>query len=243
MYYRVAEEPDLESPALAAWKLPVIVAAIATSIVGGFYIGGPSLGMAVGALAAGVIIVMAVRKPPLRAIIPPTAADPRRHILVVLSAPLEEAEAIEAAIAVLRPGAADLFEPEVRLLAPSPSRFLDRWACDLGPARERAQRSLVLSAAALAGAGISASARLGDEEVVQTIEDELRTFPANEVLLVGAAGKSKRPAGPQIADLRSRLSVPLRLLTPTAPLKPAMAASARADRRGTPEPAGTPRVR
>ena len=36
-------------PALAAWKLPLIVAAIAVVIVGGFYLGGPGLGMAAGA--------------------------------------------------------------------------------------------------------------------------------------------------------------------------------------------------
>ena len=60
----LVKAPPVEQAALAAWKLPLIVAAIAVSIVAGFYIGGPGLGMAVGALAASSIIVMAVRNPP-----------------------------------------------------------------------------------------------------------------------------------------------------------------------------------
>ena len=62
-------EAPAARPHLAAWKSPPIVAGIALPIVGGFYIGGPGLGMAVGALAAATIIVLAVRKPPLQAIV------------------------------------------------------------------------------------------------------------------------------------------------------------------------------
>jgi hypothetical protein len=36
---------------MAAWKLPLVVSAIALPIVAGFYVGGPGLGMAVGAVA------------------------------------------------------------------------------------------------------------------------------------------------------------------------------------------------
>lgn len=82
---------------LAAWKPPLIIAAIAISIVGGLYLGGPGLGMAVGALDTAVIIVMAVRHPPLRPIVPAPApaADLREHLLVVVDEPLEDAAAIE----------------------------------------------------------------------------------------------------------------------------------------------------
>jgi len=56
---------------LAAWKLPLIVAGICVSIVGAFYVGGPGIGMAEGSLVAGIIVVMAVRHPPLHPIVPP----------------------------------------------------------------------------------------------------------------------------------------------------------------------------
>src|SRR6185436_2062994 len=90
---------------------------------------------------------------------------------------------------------------------PCRTRFLDRWASDLDRSRHRAQRDLVLSAATLATAGVEASARAGDEDVVQMVEDELRTFPATEVLYVGAEGES----GPARA-LDERLLVPFRRL-------------------------------
>ena len=56
--------------------------------------------------------------------------------------------------------------------------------------------------AALAKAGVSAEARVGDEDVVQAVEDQLRSYPATEVVLVSAdAGE----AGEAAAELRSRL--------------------------------------
>lgn len=201
-----------DQPALAAWKLPPIVAAIATSIVGGFYLGGPGLGMAVGALAAATILVLAARKPPLGPIVAPAANDLRRHVLVVLEAPLQSPAEIRAVVAATGAGAADVFEPDVLLLAPCAGRLLDRWTSDVGPARERAQRSLVLSAAALAGAGIAAAARAGDEDLVQAVEDVLRRFPATEVALAGGEDPRRYAEDRRIQELRSRLQVPLRVL-------------------------------
>jgi hypothetical protein len=55
----------------------------------------------------------------------------------------------------------------------------------------------------LAKAGIAASARVGDEDLVQMTEDELRSFAADEVLLVDDE------RGRAAAELRARLSVPL----------------------------------
>jgi hypothetical protein len=199
----------MSKPALAAWKLPLIVTAIAVSIVGGFYLGGPGLGMAVGGLAAGAIVVMAIRKPPLHPIRPPLAPDRRRHILVVLAQPLADGAVTESLLAAA--GGDGRADPEVLLLAPSEHRFFDRWASDCGPGRERAQRSLVLSAAYLAKAGVPASARVGDEDLVQSAEDTLRSFPATEVLVVTSDGESgAREAA--VSDLQARLQVPCRRL-------------------------------
>ena len=125
-------------PALAAWMLPPIVAAIAVSIVAGFYLGGPGLGLAVGFLAAATIVVMAIRKPPLGAIAPPLAGDLRRHLLVVLAAPLADPAAIEAVLGAVRAGAGEALAPEVLLLAPCHARFLERWTSYLEPGRPNA---------------------------------------------------------------------------------------------------------
>jgi hypothetical protein len=189
---------------LAAWKLPLIVAAIAISIVGGFYLGGPGLGMAVGALAAGTIVVMAVRHPPLRAIEPAWATDGREHLLVVLAEPLEDGEAIEA----LADAAGE--EAEVLVLAPARSSFLERWASDTGPGRDRAQSDLVLSLASLAGAGIDARARIGDEDLVQGVADQLGDYPATAVFLVSGSAEGDGLAAAR--ELRARLRAPFKHL-------------------------------
>lgn len=184
--------------ALTAWKLPLIVAAIAITIVGGFYLGGPGLGMAVGALNAGVIVLWAVRQPPLYPITPAAKADRRDHLLVVVEEPLEDGEAIERIAAQE--------EAEVRVVAPTRMSFLDRWASDTRLGRERAERNLVLTLASLARAGIDATARIGDEDVVQTVTDQLRDYPATEVMLVTAPAGAEVEAA--VGELRSRLRAP-----------------------------------
>lgn len=192
---------------IAAWKLPLIVAAIAISIVGAFYLGGPGMGMAEGSLVAGIIVALAVRNPPLHPIVPARARDRREHLLVVVDEPLEDETAVERIAAASLPVDAGEPEPEVRVVAPTHNSFLDRWACDMGPGRDRAQRSLVLTLASLARAGVDASARLGDEDIVQTVTDQLRTYPATEVFLVTSAG-ADRDAAAAAEELRSRLHAP-----------------------------------
>ncbi|HEX5525629.1 MAG TPA: hypothetical protein VFX44_00360 [Solirubrobacterales bacterium] len=189
---------------IAAWKLPLIVAGIAIAIIGAFYVGGPGMGMAEGSIVAGVIVVLAVRNPPLRPIVPAAAADRREHLLVVVDEPLEDGTAIERIAAASAPLHADEPEPEVRVVAPTRNRFLDRWASDTRPGRDRAQRSLVLSLASLARAGVDATAKVGDEGIVQTVSDQLRTYPATEVFLVTGT----MTAGAEADELRSRLHAP-----------------------------------
>jgi hypothetical protein len=198
-------------PQLAAWKLPPIVAAIALPIIGGFYVGGPGLGMAIGALAAATIIVLAVRKPPLQAIVPLRAGDSRAHILVVLGGPLDDSPAAASLTAHLeQAGAAAGTSPDVLLVAPCRQRFLDRWTSDVGPGRHRAQRNLVHAVATLATGGIEARARVGDENAVQAVEDVLGSFPATEVIVVGDGPGGKVEAATE--GLVNRLQVPLRRL-------------------------------
>ncbi|HET9163366.1 MAG TPA: hypothetical protein VFN89_07995 [Solirubrobacterales bacterium] len=198
----------MSGPALKAWTLPLIVAAIASSIVLGFYLGGPGLGMAVGGLAASSIVVMAVRHPPLAAIVPPLAEDSRSRLLIVLGCTMDDAAAgVVACIA----GDADIAgAAEVLLISPCRNRFLDRWACDLDAGRHRAQRALVLSAAMLAKAGVKASARVGDEDPVQMTEDVLRTFPATEVILVSGPRTDAERGERDAEALETRLRVPFR---------------------------------
>jgi anthranilate phosphoribosyltransferase len=202
---RRGEPRATDKPALAAWKLPLIVAALAVSIVGGFYLGGPGLGLAVGALAAASIIVMAVRHPPLYPIVPAPLTDLRRHVLVVVSAPLEDSAAIDKIAQAAGTGEGGQAEAEVLVLSPARIGFLDRWSSDFRRARHRAQRRLVVSVASLAKADVAASARVGDEDLVQAVEDTLRSFPATEVIVVTGSPGSDPAGNAAVPELESRL--------------------------------------
>jgi len=182
------------------WKLPLVVAAIAVPIAVAFLTVGPALGMAAGALAAVAIVVVAVRQQPRGTIGRSTGPDKRR-ILIVAGDPLENAATIEEITALVHADPAT----EVMVLAPASIGFLDRWASDVEAARQDAQRRLVISVASLAAAGIDAEARVGDEDIVQAVEDQLGSFPASEVVLVSATGAGEEAAAAAANELRSRL--------------------------------------
>jgi hypothetical protein len=162
--------------------------------------------MAIAALAASSIVVVAIRCSPKAPIVPPAAADGREHLLLVAGDPLESPAAIDRVVAAT---AADDEgdEAEVLVLTPNRSRFVDRWASDTDRSHEAAQQSLVLTLASLAKAGIDAKARVGDEDVVQAVDDELRSYPATRVVLVDHPGSGA--VEPIAAEqLRVRLQVP-----------------------------------
>jgi hypothetical protein len=187
---------------MAAWKLPLIVSAITLPIVGAFLIGGPPAGFPVGALGALMLLVVAARMRP-RGPIGELPRDGRHHLLLVVADPVEDPSAVRKlkVAAGLGPGA----DAEVRVLAPARIGFLDRWASDVGEARDEAQRNLVATVAALAKDGIEAEARVGDEDFVQAVEDQLQTYPADEVVLVSADLEASEEVAAAAAELSSRL--------------------------------------
>jgi len=190
---------------MASWKLPLIVSAIAVPIVAAFLVVGPALGMAVGALAAFAIIAIAARQKPREPIgSPAVEGGPRRVLLVVTGAAEDPAAVQRIAMAAGLAGGDD--DAEVLVLSPARISFLDRWASDVEGARQSAQENLVATVAALAKAGIDAEARVGDEDVVQAVEDQLQSFPASDVVLVsGAEGGDGSAAAAELGPrLRAR---------------------------------------
>lgn len=190
--------------AVTPWKLPLIVAAIVVPIALSFFLGGPGVGVAVGAAVAVAVVVIAVRQRPREALgIEPGRGPSGRRLLVVAACPVEDREAIAelAAAATPQPAA----PAKLLVLAPVRIGFLDRWASDLEGARREAQRSLVMTVASLAKAGVEAEARVGDEDVVQAVEDQLGSFDATEVILVSAGPEQDPDAATAAAELERRL--------------------------------------
>jgi hypothetical protein len=191
---------------VAPWKLPFVVAAIVVPIVAAFYLGGPGVGVAVGALAAVAIVVVAVRQRPRGALGAVPGEAEQRRVLVVIGRPVEEPGAIQGiaeAISAAAVGAAA--NVEVLVLSPARIGFLDRWASDVEGARQAAQQRLVITVAALAKAGVAAEARVGDEDLVQAVEDQLGGFAATDVILVGAAAGEDAAEDAAAAELQARL--------------------------------------
>lgn len=203
---------------MAPWKLPLIVFAIAVPIAAAFYVGGPGVGVAVGALVTVAIVVVAARQKPRTAIGEPQSPSEPRRLLVVVSRAVEDPETIRAILAAVGDGeGASPEPPEVLVLAPAQIGFLDRWASDLEHARREAQRRLVVTVASLAKAGIEAEARVGDEDLVQAVEDQVQSFAATAVILV-TGSPAEDPAGEAAAtELKSRLRAEFRRLLVSGP--------------------------
>jgi hypothetical protein len=200
---------------MTPWKLPLIVTAIAVPIAAAFLAAGPAAGAAVGALVAVAIVAVAVAQRPRDQIGSPPGGDGRR-LLVVVSRPVEDPDAIRE-IAIEAGVGPRAETAEVLVLAPARIGFLDRWASDVEAARREAQERLVLTVASLAKAGVSAEARVGDEDLVQAVEDQLGSFPASEVILATGNDEEDPAGAAAAAELDSRLRAGFRRLVVSGP--------------------------
>jgi hypothetical protein len=185
---------------MAPWKLPLIVAGVVVPITAAFMLSGPGVGVAVGALVTVVILAVAVQQRP-EGPIGVAAEGGERHVLIVAASDLEDPADVARITRVAGIGA-QAETADVRVLIPARIGFLDRWASDIEAARHRAQQRLVVTVAALAKAGVAAEARVGDEDIVQAVEDQLQSYPATEVVLVSGREDGEDEAAEK---LRSRL--------------------------------------
>jgi hypothetical protein len=197
---------------LRPWTLPLIVLALVVPSVAGFALVGPQLGLAVGALTATVLIVLAARASYDEPIEVAARPDRRFRLLVVTAHPISEGGEVERIAEIAAEGnralASGEAEPEVLVLAPALQGTLDRWASDVAKARSRAQDVIAVSLGTLSAAGLDVRGGVGDADAVQAIEDELRTFPAQEVALLRDDELGDR----EVTEIRRRLDRPVHAL-------------------------------
>ncbi len=183
------------------WQPPVLILGVIAGAVAGFAIGGPGTGISIlGLSMVGLVLFLILRVPsePIGRSPHPEAA---RRILIVALVPVEEPATIQRVADQIDLGGLRE-EAEIKLLAPARSSFLERWATDLKRARERAARDLVISVASMELAGLSAGARIGDEDLTRAVEDALAGYDATEVYLVATEGQIPRKT---LDELRARL--------------------------------------
>jgi hypothetical protein len=183
------------------FAIPLIIAAICLAVAGAMSLSstglGAGVGMAVGAVAATSLIVFAARAKPEGRLEVAASEDGGHRVLVL---------AVDEATPAAAQRIADITgsPSDVRLLVPVPSHRLDRWLSAEDKARREAEARLARSAGVLVAAGLPVSGSVGDPDPAQALEDELRGFPADEVILL--TDHSRDP----LAKVERRLGLPLR---------------------------------
>jgi GABA permease len=98
----------------------------------------------------------------------------------------------------------------VLVLCPAENSALRHWMSDEDGARVAAHSRLEASLARLASAGIDARGAIGDAHPLQAIEDALRMFGADEIIIsTHSPGRSKWLARGVVAKARDRFTVPV----------------------------------
>jgi hypothetical protein len=99
---------------------------------------------------------------------------------------------------------------EVLVVTPALNSPLKHWVSDEDGARAAAQRRLDDSLAKLADAGVQARGEVGEDDPLQAIEDALRTFGADEIIIsTHPEGRSNWLERGVVENARERFAVPI----------------------------------
>ena len=102
------------------------------------------------------------------------------------------------------------YREEVLVVTPALNSPLKHWASDEDEARAAAQERLGASLARLREAGIEARGEVGDGEPLQAIEDALRTFGADEIIIsTHPEGRSHWLERGVVEKARERFALPV----------------------------------
>lgn len=128
-----------------------------------------------------------------------------RRVLVVANETLGGEELLEQVQRATRDHRA-----QVLVVAPALNTKVRHWASDEDSARAGAQQRLDESLPRLQDLGIDARGEVGDADPVQAIEDALRTFGADEIIIsTHPEGRSNWLERGEVEEARRRFSVPI----------------------------------
>ena len=144
------------------------------------------------------------RVPPVREA--PAASPPNEHrVLVVANETVGGAELLDE----LRRRAAD-GRTLVFVVCPALNSQVRHWTSDEDGARAAASERLVASLLAMRATGLDATGEIGDADPLQAIEDALRTFRPDELLIsTHPPGRSNWLERDVVERARERFEVPL----------------------------------
>ena len=101
-------------------------------------------------------------------------------------------------------------DADVLVVCPALNSRIRHWTSDEDRAREQAHERLERSLAALAEEGVQARGEVGDDDPMQAIEDALRTFGADEIIIsTHPPGRSNWLEKEVIGRARERFDLPI----------------------------------
>ena len=179
-----------------------VAIAVATAV------GGRWVGLAVFVVLSVLVLVWFFRRETqerLPASAPRAHAGDERRILVVANETVGGAELRDA----IRAAAGDR-RASVLVVSPALNTKLRHWASDEDGARAAAEERLGRSVAALEQLGFAAAGEVGDADPVQAIEDALRTFGADVIIIsTHPEGRSNWLERGVVSTARERFAVPI----------------------------------
>jgi len=166
------------------------------------------LGLAVFIVLSAIVLFLYFRRgerePRVVASTRPSPADERR-ILVIAN----ETVGGGTLRNTIRERTADV-RAQVLVVSPALNSPLKHWVSDEDEARQAAQHRLDQSLARLREAGIEARGEIGDGEPLQALEDALRTFGADEIIIsTHPEGRSNWLEKGVVSGARERFTVPI----------------------------------
>jgi hypothetical protein len=142
---------------------------------------------------------------PIRTAPPRRGAEDERRILVIANETVG-GETLREEIRRRSEG----YEENVLVVCPALNSPIRHWASDEDQARAAAQQRLDRSLGRLAEAGIQARGEVGDCEPLQAIEDAVRTFGPDEIIIsTHPEGRSNWLEKGVVTGARERFAVPI----------------------------------
>jgi hypothetical protein len=164
------------------FRLVVVIVGAAALVVAVALITKPVWGILLAVLLIAIGIVAAwrvTRGSEPREVPAPVSTDSTRRVLVVANQTAAGKELLEELRNRCRGG-----DCEVLLISPAlVGSRAERWASDIDEGLDLARERMARSVTALRGVGVEVRAEVGDPDPNMAIEDALRTFPADEIVI------------------------------------------------------------
>jgi len=191
-----------------AFRFVVIVLGFFVAVVLGKLAAGWWLGLAVAAVGFVVLLwlLREAAKPPERQEAPAHVGGASDLRILVIANETVGGGTLREVIAQKAEG----FDEEVLVVCPALNSPLRHWVSDEDGARAQAQERLDESVGRLREAGVNVRGEIGDGDPLQAIEDALRTFGADEVIVsTHPAGRSHWLERNVVGAARERFAVPI----------------------------------